>query len=67
MQVNCTVPLKWIEYGVYRDLILTYPKPYSIYDQLYAPVGSINQNDRVGRLELSPAVFTFWVAVKEVK
>ena len=25
------LPLKWIEYGVYRDLILITPKPYSIY------------------------------------
>ena len=25
------VPLKWVEHGVYGDLILTYPKPYSIY------------------------------------
>ena len=24
------VPLKWIEYGVYGDLILTHPKPSSI-------------------------------------
>ena len=24
-------PLKWIEYGVYRDLIIIRPKPYSIY------------------------------------
>ena len=24
-------PLKWIEYGVYGDLIIMYPKPYSIY------------------------------------
>ena len=25
------VPLKWIEYGVYGDLIIVYPKPYSVY------------------------------------
>ena len=25
------VPLKYIEYGVYGDLIIKYPKPYSIY------------------------------------
>ena len=25
------VPLKYIEYGVYGDLIIIYPKPYSIY------------------------------------
>ena len=25
------VPLKQIDYGVYGDLILIYPKPYSIY------------------------------------
>ena len=25
------VPLTWIEYGVYGDLITIYPKPYSIY------------------------------------
>ena len=25
------VRLKWIEYGVYRDLITIYPKPYSVY------------------------------------
>ena len=25
------VPLKQIEYGVYGDLIIIYPKPYSIY------------------------------------
>ena len=25
------VPLKYIEYGVYGDVIITYPKPYSIY------------------------------------
>ena len=25
------VPLKYIEYGVYGDLIITYQKPYSIY------------------------------------
>ena len=25
------VPLKYIELGVYGDLIITYPKPYSIY------------------------------------
>ena len=24
-------PLKWIEYGVYGDLFIAYPKPYSIY------------------------------------
>ena len=29
---SCLVPLKYIEYGVYGDLImiLMYPKPYSI-------------------------------------
>ena len=26
-----TVPLKYIQYGVYGDLIIIYPKPYSIY------------------------------------
>ena len=26
-----TVPLKWIEYGLYGDLVKTYPKSYSIY------------------------------------
>ena len=25
------VPRKWIEYAVYGDLIIRYPKPYSIY------------------------------------
>ena len=25
------VPLQWIEYGVYGDLIIIYPKPDSIY------------------------------------
>ena len=25
------VPVKQIEYGVYGDLIILYPKPYSIY------------------------------------
>ena len=25
------VPLKWIEYGLYGDLIIRYPEPYSIY------------------------------------
>ena len=25
------VPLKYIEYGLYGDLIIVYPKPYSIY------------------------------------
>ena len=25
------VPLKWRENGVYGDLIIIYPKPYSIY------------------------------------
>ena len=25
------VPLKWMEYGIYGDLIIIYPKPYSIY------------------------------------
>ena len=34
-------PFKWIEYGVYADLILMYPKPYSIYLRgtipLYSP------------------------------
>ena len=25
------VPLKWIEYGVYGDLIITHPKPYPIH------------------------------------
>ena len=25
------VPLRYIEYGVYGDLIIRYPKPYSIY------------------------------------
>ena len=28
---NPTAPLKYIEYGVYGDLIIIYPKPYSIY------------------------------------
>ena len=27
----CIVPLKYIEYGVYGDLIIIYPKPYSMY------------------------------------
>ena len=27
----CVVPLKKIEHGVYGDLIIIYPKPYSIY------------------------------------
>ena len=25
------VPLKWIEHGVYGDLIIIYPRPYSMY------------------------------------
>ena len=25
------VLLKWIEYGVHGDLIIIYPKPYSVY------------------------------------
>ena len=29
--VEPIVPLKQIEYGVYRDLSFIYPKPYSIY------------------------------------
>ena len=29
--IGFIVPLKWIDYGVYADLILIYPKPYSIY------------------------------------
>ena len=27
------VPLKSIEYGVYGDLVIIYPKPYSVYLQ----------------------------------
>ena len=30
-QNRSIVPLKKIEYGVYGDLIIIYPKPYSIY------------------------------------
>ena len=26
-----TIPLKYIEYGISGDLIIIYPKPYSIY------------------------------------
>ena len=30
--IRIIVPLKWIEYGaVYGDLVIIYPKPYSIY------------------------------------
>ena len=29
--LGCVVLLKYIEYGVYGDLIILYPKPYSIY------------------------------------
>ena len=29
--LNLIVPLKKIEYGVYGDLLVLYPKPYSIY------------------------------------
>ena len=29
--VGYRFPLKYIEYGVYGDPIITYPKPYSIY------------------------------------
>ena len=29
--LQCIVPLKWIECGVYGDLSTIYPKPYSIY------------------------------------
>ena len=29
--VRAIVPLKQIEYGVFGDLIVIYPKPYSIY------------------------------------
>ena len=36
------VPLKWIEYGVCGDLIVMYPKPYSIYLR-----GSINPNPQL--------------------
>ena len=28
--VECIVALKYVEYGVYGDLISIYPKPYSI-------------------------------------
>ena len=37
------VPLKYIEYMVYRDLITIYPKPYSIYlrGTILRHVGSI--------------------------
>ena len=30
-KVRFIVPLKQIDYGVYRDLSTIYPKPYSIY------------------------------------
>ena len=40
--VTCTaeslVPLKWIEYGIYRYLIIIWPKPYSIF--LRGTIGS---------------------------
>ena len=29
----CIVALKYIEYGVYGDLMIIYPKPYSIYSR----------------------------------
>ena len=29
--LNPIVPLKYIQYGVYRDLIIIYSKPHSIY------------------------------------
>ena len=31
LMVETIVPLKWIEYGAYVDLIIVHPKPYSIY------------------------------------
>ena len=31
------VPLKQIDYGVYRDLIILYPKSYSIYLRVIIP------------------------------
>ena len=52
METGVIVPLKSIEYRVYGDLIMTYPKPYSIYlretiefrgagvSQNWAPVGN---------------------------
>ena len=29
--IGVIVPLKWIEYGLYGDLIIICPKPYSVY------------------------------------
>ena len=40
------VPLKQIEYGVYADLIVIYPKPYSIY--LRGTIISNHNPDRTG-------------------
>ena len=31
LQQESIVPLKYVECGVYGDLIMIYPKPYSIY------------------------------------
>ena len=39
---NPTVPLKWIEYGVYEDRIRMYQEPYSIYLKDYTPLNTIN-------------------------
>ena len=38
------VPLKQIEYGVYGDLITTYPKPYSIYLRGTIVLGSVQMD-----------------------
>ena len=43
LRMRTTAPLKWIEYGVYGDLITIYfyPKPYSVYLRLKGTVSVV--------------------------
>ena len=45
-------PVRWIEYGVYGDLIIIYTKPYSIY--LRGTIGPIMHNGSWPLLPLPP-------------
>ena len=45
------MPLNWIEYGVYGDLVIICPKPYSIYLRGAIPPGYVVGMDKDPRVK----------------
>ena len=70
LNLEAIVPLNYIEYGVYGDLIMMYPKPYSIYlrgtinpiapDPLATSLGGIGFPCYCGWRKSYPIHLFFW-------